>query len=79
LAGVIGNRAGQIDGSQHGDALFLDHFAGAGNFAVAAALGGQIHDHRAGRHAAQHLAVTSTGDFLPGTTAAAITTSLWAT
>ena len=46
---------------------------GAGQLAVAAALGGQVDDHRAGRHAARpSRAVTSTGDFLPGTTAAVI-------
>src|SRR5580704_6199217 len=39
LAGVIGNGAGKVDGADDGDAVFFHFFAGAGQFAIPAALG----------------------------------------
>src|SRR6267142_2824658 len=51
LAGVVGERGGQIDRADDFDALVHDSLAGAGELAVATLLGGDIHDHRARTHA----------------------------
>ena len=56
LAGVIRHGGGQVDGSDDGHAVFDDGLAGVGQFAVAAALGRQIDDHRSGRHGVHHFA-----------------------
>ena len=47
---------GRLSGPRMRDAAFDHLFAGPGQLAVAAALGRDIHDDRAGRHAAHHLA-----------------------
>ncbi len=55
LTGVIGDAAGEVDGADDGDAVRRHGFSVARQFAVAAALGGQVDDHRAGRHSFDHL------------------------
>ena len=66
LAGVVGNAAGQVDGTDDGDAVNFNGFSGAGEFAIAAALGGKIDDDRTGRHAFDHFGSDQHGRFLAG-------------
>ena len=47
---------GRFSGPMMRDAVLIDGLAGARQLAVAAALGRDIDDHRAGRHARHHLA-----------------------
>src|ERR1039458_3375505 len=54
-ARVIRHAAGQVDRSDNGHTM-LDHgLAGFGDLAVAATFGGQIEDHRTGRHSLHHV------------------------
>ena len=58
------------------DAVLDDGLAGFGEFAIAAAFGGQVHDHAARLHLSTAPAVISFGAGLPGTAAVVMTTSL---
>ncbi len=66
LAGVIRNGGRQIQRPVDADAALHHHFAGTRQFAVAAALGGDIHNQRAGRHARHHFRGDQDGRFLAG-------------
>ena len=58
---------GQVGRAEDRDAVFDDRFVGLGQLAVAAALGRQVDDHRAGRHAAHRVGGDrARGDCLPG-------------
>src|ERR1035437_10021854 len=64
LAGVVGNGGRQIDGAEDLDTAGFHHFAGPSQFAISAALGGDVHNHRSGRHAGDHFAGDEDGRFL---------------
>src|SRR3546814_13025408 len=49
-----GATAGQVDGSGDGDPACVHVFALPGQFAIAAGLGGQVHDHATRAHAFDH-------------------------
>src|SRR5580692_722799 len=66
LAGVVGDAGGQVDGADNGYAMRLHGFAGAREFAVAAALGGQVDDDRARRHAFHHVGGNQHGRLFSG-------------
>src|ERR1017187_10069274 len=66
LAGMVGNAAGQVDGADNGHSVCFHGFAGAGEFAVTAALGGKVDDHGAGGHAFDHVCCDQHGRFFPG-------------
>ena len=52
---TFGRRRREIRVADDRDALVLDHLAGLGELAVAALLGGEIDDHRAGLHQLDHV------------------------
>src|SRR3989442_10009366 len=54
LAGVIRNGAGQIEPSDDGHSMLNDDLSRTSELAIAAALAGQIDDHRPRRHARDH-------------------------
>ena len=54
LAGVIRDRGRQVGRAQDRDAVNVDGFVGLGQLAVAASLGGQVHNYRASSHAVDH-------------------------
>src|ERR1700722_5274130 len=55
LAGVVRNAGGQVDGADDGDSVDHHCFSGARQFAVAAALGGEVDDDRTGGHTLHHV------------------------
>ena len=51
----MGTHGGQIHRANDGDACMLNRLARSGERAIAALLGGQVNDHRAGRSCSHHL------------------------
>jgi hypothetical protein len=66
LAGVVRNAAGHVNGTDDSDVVGDDGFAGLRDLAVAAPLGGEIDNDRAGRHGFDHVFGDEDRRFFPG-------------
>src|SRR5260370_37514618 len=58
--------AGEIEPTDDGDAVDADFFSALGEFAIAAAFGGEIDDYRTGSHAGDHFLGDENGSGFAG-------------